>query len=289
MSFFIEKLKIMNIPKDKLKPGKSLPIGESRLGEGGLHTIGYFKKSYKEKPLISIITVVLNGEQHLDRTIQSVINQTYDNLEYIIIDGGSTDRTVDVINKHKDKIDYWVCEKDNGLYDAMNKGIDIATGEWINFMNAGDELYNYSVLMNLFNNQNHQEVEIIYGNHEIIYPAGQHHFVKAGIIKNFWKGELFSHQASFVKKNYLEKNKFDHRKKIAADFELYYKALQNYTKFKLIDLTVAKFEAGGVSDVKRINSILERWKIIEKTLKNNMFYGMLIIKEILKMIVKRFV
>ena len=242
----------MNIHKDKLKPGKSLSVGESRQEEGGLHTIGYFKKSYKEKPLISIITVVLNGEQYLDRTIQSIINQTYDNLEYIIIDGGSTDKTVDIIKKYNDRIDYWVCEKDNGLYDAMNKGIDIATGAWINFMNAGDELYNYSVLMNLFNNQNYQEVEIIYGNHEIIYPAGHHRFVKAGIIKNLWKGEQFSHQASFVKKSYLEMNKFNIRKKIAADFELYYKAFKNYTKFKFIDLTVAKFEAGGISDTKRI-------------------------------------
>lgn len=279
----------MNISKDKLKITRSLAKSKSCLGEGGLHTIGYFKKSYKEKPLISIITVVLNGEQYLYKTIQSVINQTYNNLEYIIIDGGSTDRTVDLIKKNKDKIDYWVSEKDNGIYDAMNKGIDIATGEWINFMNAGDEFYNYSVLMNLFNNKNHQAAEIIYGNHEIIYPAGRNRFVKAGILKNLWKGEIFSHQASFVKKNYLKKNKFDTRKKIAADFEIYYRALQNYTKFKFIDLTVAKFEAGGVSDVKRINSIFERWKVIEKTLKNNMFYGMLIIKEILKKIVKRFV
>ena len=279
----------MNIPKDKIESNLFLPKSKSRKGEGGLHTKGYFKKSYKDKPLVSIITVVLNGEEHLNKTLNSVINQTYENLEYIVVDGGSTDGTVDNIKKYEDKIDYWVCEKDNCLYDAMNKGIDIATGEWINFMNAGDEFYNYSVLMDLFNNQIHEEAEIIYGNHEIIYPTGHHRFVKAGIIKNLWKGEQFSHQASFVKRNYLEKNKFDHSKKIAADFELYYKALQNYTKFKFIDLTIAKFEAGGVSDVNRIDSILQRWEIVEKTLINNMFYCMLIVKEILKKIIKRFV
>lgn len=279
----------MKILKDKLKLGKNFPIIKNHKAKGGKQTAGYFKKSYKEKPLISIITVVLNGEKKLDKTIQSVINQSYENLEYIIIDGGSTDKTVDIINNYKDKIDYWVSEKDDGLYDAMNKGIDIATGEWINFMNAGDELYHQSVLMNLFNNQNHQEVEIIYGNHEIIYPNGNIRFIKAGKTKNIWKGEQFSHQASFVKRNYLEKNKFNSCKKIAADFELYYKALQNYSKFKFQDLTIAKFEAGGVSDLKRINSIMERWEIVEKSLKNNMYYCMLIIKEILKMIVKRFV
>ena len=188
----------MNIPKDKIESNLFLPKSKSRQGEGGLHTKGYFKKSYKDKPLVSIITVVLNGEEHLNKTLNSVINQTYENLEYIVVDGGSTDGTVDNIKKYEDKIDYWVCEKDNGLYDAMNKGIDIATGEWINFMNAGDEFYNYSVLMDLFNNQIHEEAEIIYGNHEIIYPTGHHRFVKAGIIKNLWKGEQFSHQASFA-------------------------------------------------------------------------------------------
>ncbi len=246
-------------------------------------------KSNKKNPLVSIITVVLNGEKQIDKTIQSVINQTYDNLEYIIIDGGSTDKTIDIIDKYKNAIDYWISEKDNGLYDAMNKGIDIAKGEWINFMNAGDEFYNYTVLMNLFNNQNHQEAKIIYGNHEIIYSTGRYRFVKAGMIKNLWKGEQFSHQASFVKKSYLQINKFNHRKKIAADFELYYKAFQNYTKFKFMNLTIAKFESGGVSDVKRINSILERWGIVENTLKNHMYYCMLLVKEFLKIIIKRFV
>ena len=164
----------MNIPRDKFSINKSLHPEKIPKLQGGLHTKGYFKTSSKEKPLISIITVVLNGEKQLDRTIQSVLYQTYNNIEYIIIDGGSTDRTIDIISKYKKTIDYWACEKDDGLYDAMNKGIDIATGEWINFMNAGDEFYSYSVLTNIFDNQNHQETEIIYGNHEIIYLDDVH-------------------------------------------------------------------------------------------------------------------
>jgi glycosyltransferase involved in cell wall biosynthesis len=279
----------MNIPRDKFSINKSLHSEKIPKLQGGLHTKGYFKTNYKEKPLISIITVVLNGEKQLDRTIQSILNQTYNNIEYIIIDGGSIDRTSDIINKYKETIDYWVSEKDDGLYDAMNKGIDIATGEWINFMNAGDEFYNYSVLTKLFNNKNYKETEIIYGNHQIIYSSGSNRYVKAGSTKNIWKGEQFSHQSSFVKKSYLKMNKFNHRNKIASDFELYYKAFKNYKKFQFIDLTIAKFEAGGVSDVKRINSIFERWGIVEKTLKNYMYYCMLIVKEILKIIVKRFV
>ncbi|MGB9762804.1 MAG: glycosyltransferase family 2 protein [Minisyncoccia bacterium] len=91
-----------------------------------------------ELPLITVITVVFNGAKTLEDTIKSVINQTYPNVEYIIIDGGSTDGTLDIIKKYEDQIDYWISEPDKGIYDAMNKGIEVAVGRWINLLNSGD-------------------------------------------------------------------------------------------------------------------------------------------------------
>jgi glycosyltransferase involved in cell wall biosynthesis len=162
----LEKQQTLEKPKsinDTVQALLFLPEGQDRKGSGGLRTQGDFKKLYDDKPLITIITIVYNGEKYLEETIQSVINQTYDNVEYIIIDGGSTDGTVDIIRKYEHAIDYWVSEKDHGIYDAMNKGIFLATGEWINFMNAGDLFYNQKVLDKIFTKpQMLQDIDLIY-------------------------------------------------------------------------------------------------------------------------------
>ena len=164
-----EKPQIINTPEDKFETVLFLPEGENRKGEGGLRTKGYFKKSFDDKPLISIITVVFNGEKYLEETIQSVINQTYSNVEYIIIDGGSSDGTLDIIKKYEERIDYWVSEKDRGIYDAMNKGIDVASGKWLNFMNGGDEFYDNKVIENIFKNCSYEDEYVIHGKVALIY------------------------------------------------------------------------------------------------------------------------
>ena len=135
-------------PGDKLETSLFLADNRERKGEGGLRTKGYFKKSYDDKPMISIITVVFNGEKYLEQTIQSVINQTYDNVEYILIDGGSTDGTVDIIKKYGVQIDYWISESDSGIYDAWNKGLSLATGDIIGFCNA-DDFYEQTTLVKI--------------------------------------------------------------------------------------------------------------------------------------------
>ena len=113
-----------------------------------------FNMNYLEasnnKPMISIITVVFNGEKYLEQTIKSIINQTYKNFEYIIIDGGSTDGTLEIIKKYEDKISYWISEKDKGISDAFNKGVMAAKGDYINFQGDGDGFLSSETLEEIF-------------------------------------------------------------------------------------------------------------------------------------------
>jgi glycosyltransferase involved in cell wall biosynthesis len=128
----------MEVKESLLKSSIDIPSASLPMGEGGLRTKGCFKKSFEGKPLVSVITVVFNGQKHLEQTIQSVLSQSYDNVEYIIIDGGSTDGTIDIIRKYEHAIDYWVSEKDHGIYDAMNKGIAYCSGDLIGIINSDD-------------------------------------------------------------------------------------------------------------------------------------------------------
>lgn len=121
-------------------------------------------KSKNKTPKISIITIVLNNKEFLEYTIQSVSTQVFTNYEYIVIDGGSTDGTKELIKNSKGKIDYWVSEPDRGIYDAMNKGAKLAKGEWLIFLNAGDRFANADVLSEIFELKNPETVDFIFGN-----------------------------------------------------------------------------------------------------------------------------
>jgi len=130
---------IINNPEDEVHTVLFLSPHQQRLDEGGLRTKELFKHgNIDNKPLISVITVVFNDFSHIEQTIQSIINQSSDHVEYIIIDGGSTDGTLEIIKQYDEQIDYWISEPDNGIYDAMNKGITALQGDFHNFMNSCD-------------------------------------------------------------------------------------------------------------------------------------------------------
>lgn len=232
-------------PEDKFEPLLFLSRNQTTENEGGLRTNGYFKKSYPEKPLISIITVVYNGEKYLEETIQSVINQTYDNVEYIIIDGGSTDTTLEIIRKYDYAIDYWISEKDHGLYHAMNKGLTLSTGDIIGMINA-DDYYMPNVLESIkdvYTAQNDRYF-IIWG--DILKNDG---IVKGWRPKKLKIGLFAPHPSMFCTQAVYKKiGLYRLWYKIASDYDFMYRAV-NLHKIHPIYLpkTLVYFRDGGLS------------------------------------------
>ena len=256
-----------------------LPEGENRQGEGGLRTKGLLKKAYGAKPLISVITVVYNGEKHLEETIQSVVNQMYDNIEYIIIDGGSTDGTLDIIKKYEDKIDYWVSEKDNGISDAFNKGVKVAKGDYINFQGDGDGFYSCDALANVFQNINPREDIFVSAKIQRIDENGNKIFVSKHI-KTFDKRSLLfrmsmPHQGLFTHKNYFEKyGLFDVNNIFCMDYEHLLRSYQAFPKVMTKDIIVAKWRADGLGN----GRILEIFKEYDKIKRENKVAHILVLQ-----------
>ena len=167
----------------------------------------HISESIKPKPvLVSVITVVRNGESVLEQTIQSVLNQTYSNIEYIIIDGASTDRTIDIIRKYNDKIAYWLSEPDKGIADAWNKGIAVATGAIIGILNAGD-CYDVACVQEVVNQLASNKPVISYGKTILVDESGNQLHVVAGQFnpRKLYKGIGFLHPSCFATKLVYEK------------------------------------------------------------------------------------
>ena len=259
------ELKAAHKPEDQFETIFFKPEGEGRKGEGGLRTQGYYKlggiipsplsedTSAETKPLITVVTVVFNGEKFLEETILSVINQTYDNVEYIIIDGGSTDTTLDIIKRYEYAIDYWVSEKDKGIYDAMNKGIDLATGEWINFMNAGDLLLKVPDLLRS------KDIVIIYGKAKIY---GNKILKVKSIIKldDFYSGMAVCHQACFYRNKVAKYIQYDTKYKICADQKMTALTLK-YGEVCYFDDVVVNYDMTGVSSSNQFEILKEKLRL----------------------------
>ena len=193
-----------------------------------------------KKPLISIITVVYNGEKHLEETILSVINQTYDNVEFIIIDGSSTDGTIDIIKKYEDKIDYWISEKDSGIFDAMNKGILASKGDYINFMNAGDFFTRINLVSDVVNILNTEEINLLYGNH---YTGNGNYYNSNIKYKIQFVYKHICHQVIFADKICFNNNMFDIKYQWLGDYKWLLECFLNKNiKKKHINKEICYFE-----------------------------------------------
>lgn len=200
-------------------------------------------------PVFSIVTVVYNGEAHLEQTITSVLEQDYPHIEYIIIDGGSVDRTCDLIKKYEDRIDYWVSEPDNGIYDAMNKGIRKATGTHISFLNADDYLIP-GCLSKVAKYISETSADISYGNQMNIWED-EGDVLTRTCIPNVdvieQKMGIF-HPATFVKKSVFDTyGLFDESFAISGDYEFIVRVYAAGCSFSYLPTTVAAFRFGGAS------------------------------------------
>lgn len=215
-----------------------------------------------KKLVLSIITVVRNGDKILENTILNVLNQTYPSIEYIIIDGGSTDKTIDVIKKHEVNIDYWSSEPDKGIYDAMNKGIMAATGEWVNFMNAGDEFYDLKTCESIADFIKYKRSDLIYGDFLAVSEGiNSNLLVKARPLKTIYTGMAFCHQSVFVKRELLISRLFDTRYKIAADYNQMLSLYREGYIFSYIEKTLSRIKTAGIS-YSNIDTLIETMKAI---------------------------
>lgn len=195
------------------------------------------------KHKITIVTITYNARNHLERTITSVINQSYKNIEYIIIDGSSKDNTINVIKEYEKYLNYWSSEPDKGIYDAMNKAINKATGEWIIFMNAGDTFCHNFILNNIFENEELIEnLDVLYGGVNIIdEKQNLINYIQAKPMDTIWEGSYCNHQSLFVKTSIMKKYKFNINYKVAAEKDFFIKLYINNHKYKLFDFPISNF------------------------------------------------
>jgi glycosyltransferase involved in cell wall biosynthesis len=220
----------------------------------------------KAKPILSVITIVYNNVKDIERTMLSVLNQTYADIEYVLVDGLSNDGTLDIIKKHEDRIAKFTSEKDEGIYDAMNKGLDLATGDYVIFMNSGDEFFDNDTVAAVFASAD--DADIYYGETEMIDDAGQslgqrrHKAPKQFTWREFNLGMSISHQAIYIKRSLIEP--YDRKYQLSADIDWIIRAAKKAEKIVNVNRYVAKYLVGGMSKTKHRQSLAERFDIMKR-------------------------
>jgi glycosyltransferase involved in cell wall biosynthesis len=217
-------------------------------------------------PVISIVTIVFNGEKHLEQTIQSVLGQNYPSLQYIIIDGGSTDNSLNIIKKYEKDLYFWISEEDKGISDAFNKGIARATGDIIGIINA-DDWYEPEA----FERIAHQfsDADVYFGDVQF-WRNEQKEFIQKGNFDLLSREITIIHPTVFVKRAAYETfGGFDLQYRCAMDYDLLLKLKMNQCRFKYIPFTLANMRWGGFSDSSWITGCRETMEIKNKYFPNN--------------------
>lgn len=218
-------------------------------------------------PKFSVITVCYNAEATLEDTIQSVISQTYHHVEYIIVDGASKDRTMDIVNRYRERISVVVSEPDKGLYDAMNKGIRLATGDYLCFLNAGDSFHEDDTLQQMVHSIHGTRLpDVLYGETELVDHEG--HFLRMRRLqapehltwKSFRQGMLVCHQAFFARRDLVMP--YDLRYRFSADFDWCIKIMKQSKVLHNTHLTLIDYLSEGMTTRNHKASLKERFRIM---------------------------
>lgn len=198
-------------------------------------------------PLVSVITVCLNNISGIEKTIQSVLNQNYSKIEYIIIDGGSTDGTVEMIRKYHSKLKFWVSEKDSGISDAFNKGLGKTSGDYVVFLNSGDYYINENSIKNLVISSD--GFDVIYGGIRYQRSYKPEVYPKSVLDASYWVRGSIPHQSAMTSRNVFDRlGPFKLSLKYCMDYDLFYRAYQAGFKFLAIPLMITSVNCDGVSN-----------------------------------------
>ena len=217
-------------------------------------------------PTLSVITIVYNNVRDIERTMLSVLSQTYPNIEYILVDGKSTDGTLQIINKYQSRIAKLISEKDEGIYDAMNKGLAAATGDYVIFMNSGDEFYTSETVAQVFATT--PDADIYYGETEMVNDEreslGQrrHKAPEKFTWRGFKYGMSISHQAIYIRRSLTEP--YDRRYQLSSDIDWIIRAAKKAKTIVNVHQYVAKYLVGGMSKARHRQSLKERFDIMRK-------------------------
>jgi glycosyltransferase involved in cell wall biosynthesis len=218
------------------------------------------------KPTLSIITVVYNNVRDIERTMLSVLNQSYAHIEYIVVDGASNDGTLEIIQRYQDRLSKVLSEKDAGIYDAMNKGLALASGDYVLFMNSGDELYGPDTVETVFATA--PNADIYYGETEMFNEAWQsigkrrHSVPEKFTWKSFRFGMTISHQAIYIRRSLTEP--YDRKYQLSADIDWILTAAKKAKTSVKVSGYVAKYLVGGLSKKRHRQSLNERFAIFAK-------------------------
>lgn len=237
-------------------------------------------------PRISVITVVYNDVAHIGETIESVLNQVYSNIEYIVIDGASKDGTAEVISRYADRLAYWVSEKDRGISDAMNKGVRQATGEYVYFLNSGDFLHDPHAFSEFFAKVK-KDADILYGGF-IGNFSGRPVLCEAPMVEHVtqraWQGMQVCHSTLFVKRYLFDQYPFSVGRTVSLDVEFMARCVAGGATFERVEQTLFKVGFQGNSADHWLRGRVENWAISRKYfpgLKTDLYHAQAMARDVL--------